>query len=95
MSDLRALEALQALHGELVAVRQHRYEGLQTLDQLLDAQSDTFKKLIDKPPRNSANRTALGTGRDARARVGRRRALTLPLAPTRQDQGRRRGIPRQ
>ncbi|KAK3902052.1 nucleoporin Nup186/Nup192/Nup205 [Staphylotrichum tortipilum] len=63
MSDLRALEALQALHGELVAVRQHRYEGLQTLDQLLDAQTGTFKKLLDKPPRNSANRTALGTGK--------------------------------
>lgn len=68
MSDLRALEALQALHGELVAVRQHRYEGLQALDQLLDAQSDTFKKLLDKPPRNSTHRTALGTGRDAHPR---------------------------
>jgi nuclear pore complex protein Nup205 len=64
MSELRPLETLQALHGELVAVRQHRYEGLQTLEQLLDAQSESFSKLIDKPPRNSANRQALGTGRD-------------------------------
>jgi nuclear pore complex protein Nup205 len=63
MSELRALEALQALHGELVAVRQHRYEGLQALEQLLDAQADAFKKLLAKPPRNSANRAALGTGR--------------------------------
>jgi nuclear pore complex protein Nup205 len=62
MSELRALEALQALHAELVAVRQHRYEGLQVLEQLLDAQTDAFEKLIDKPPRNSANRSALGTG---------------------------------
>ena len=43
MSDLRALEALQALHGELVAVRQHRFEGLQTLEQLLEAQTEAFK----------------------------------------------------
>jgi len=62
MSELRALEALQALHGELVAVRQHRYEGLQALEQLLDAQTEAFKKLIDKPPRNSAHRQSLGTG---------------------------------
>ncbi|AEO58032.1 hypothetical protein MYCTH_2304994 [Thermothelomyces thermophilus ATCC 42464] len=63
MSELRALEALQALHGELVAVRQHRYEGLPVLEQLLDAQADAFKKLIDKPPRNSAHRQSLGTGK--------------------------------
>ncbi|KAL2200981.1 nucleoporin Nup186/Nup192/Nup205 [Corynascus similis CBS 632.67] len=63
MSELRALEALQALHGELVAVRQHRYEGLQALEQLLDAQTEAFKKLIDKPPRNSAHRQSLGTGK--------------------------------
>lgn len=63
MSNLRALEGLQALHGELVAVRQHRFEGLQTLAQLLEAHNNTFKKLLDKPPRNSANRQALGTGR--------------------------------
>lgn len=64
MSELRPLETLQALHGELVAVRQHRFEGLQVLEQLLDAQTDAFQKLIDKPPRNSANRQSLGTGRD-------------------------------
>jgi nuclear pore complex protein Nup205 len=66
MSELRALEALEALHGELVTVRQHRYESLQVLEQLLDAQADAFEKLIDKPPRNSANRSALGTGMDLR-----------------------------
>lgn len=63
MSDLRALEALQALHGELVAVRQHRFEGLQALEQLLEAHTEAFKKLIDKPPRNSANRASLATGK--------------------------------
>ncbi|KAK4238936.1 nucleoporin Nup186/Nup192/Nup205 [Achaetomium macrosporum] len=63
MSELRALEALQALHAELVAVRQHRYEALPLLEQLLDAQTDAFQKLTDKPPRNSANRKSLGTGK--------------------------------
>ncbi|AEO68909.1 3bbc764c-1001-4794-a269-0296ef872e78 [Thermothielavioides terrestris] len=63
MSELRALEALQAMHGELVAVRQHRYEGLPVLEQLLDAQTDAFRKLVDKPPRNSADRTKLSEGK--------------------------------
>jgi nuclear pore complex protein Nup205 len=66
MSELRALEALQALHAELVAVRQHRYEGLPLLEQLLDAQTDAFKKLTDKPGRNTANRQSLGTSMDPR-----------------------------
>jgi nuclear pore complex protein Nup205 len=81
MSELRALEARQALHGELVAVRQHRYEGLQALEELLDAQSDAFKKLLDKPPRNSTNRAALGSGMDradARHRA-KKRMLTAGL----------------
>ncbi|KAJ4304115.1 hypothetical protein N0V88_001725 [Collariella sp. IMI 366227] len=63
MSEPRALEALQALHAELVAVRQHRYEGLPVLEQLLDVQTDAFKKLIEKPPRNTVNRQTLGTGK--------------------------------
>lgn len=63
MSDMRALEALEALHGELVAVRQHRFEGLQALEQLLESQTEAFKKLIDKDPRNPANRQSLGTGK--------------------------------
>ncbi|KAK4143669.1 nucleoporin Nup186/Nup192/Nup205 [Dichotomopilus funicola] len=63
MSELRALEALQALHGELVAVRQHRYDGIPTFERLLEAQGNAFEKLIDKPPRNSAHRQTLGTGK--------------------------------
>ncbi|KAL1838365.1 hypothetical protein VTJ49DRAFT_2774 [Mycothermus thermophilus] len=63
MSELRPLEALQALHAELVAVRQHRYNNLPVLEQLLEAQTPAFQKLIDKPPRNSAHRAELGTGK--------------------------------
>lgn len=73
MSELRALEALQALHGELVAVRQHRYEGLPVLEQLLEALTDAFKKLIDKPPRNSDHRASLGTGTTRAGRADSRR----------------------
>jgi nuclear pore complex protein Nup205 len=62
MSELRPLEALQALHAELVAVRQHRYDNIPVLEQLLEAQTPAFKKLIDKAPRNSAHRTELGKG---------------------------------
>lgn len=63
MTDLRALEGLQALHGELVAVRQHRLDNLQTLEALLEAHTEAFKKLLDKPSRNSANRTSLGSNK--------------------------------
>ncbi|KAK4165342.1 nucleoporin Nup186/Nup192/Nup205 [Cladorrhinum sp. PSN259] len=63
MSELRPLEGLQALHAELVAVRQHRLDNLQTLEALLEAHTEAFQKLLDKPPRNSANRTSLGTNK--------------------------------
>ncbi|KAK3990244.1 nucleoporin Nup186/Nup192/Nup205 [Cladorrhinum sp. PSN332] len=63
MSDFRPLEGLQALHAELVAVRQHRLDNLQTLEALLEAHTEAFRKLLDKPPRNSANRSSLGTNK--------------------------------
>lgn len=62
MSELRPLEALQALHGELLAVLQHRFEGLQTLEQLLEENTKAFKKFLDKKPRDNASRTKLGSG---------------------------------
>ncbi|KAK4192033.1 nucleoporin Nup186/Nup192/Nup205 [Podospora australis] len=67
MSDLRALEGLQALHSELVTVRQHRLEGLQTLEQLLEAHTEAFKKLLDKTPRNQTHRTSLSKDHTVKA----------------------------
>ena len=63
MTDLRKLEALQALHAELVAVRQHRFEGLQVLETLLEEQTDAFRALIAKPARDTKDREALGKGK--------------------------------
>ncbi|KAK5663994.1 hypothetical protein OQA88_207 [Cercophora sp. LCS_1] len=63
MSELRPLEALQALHGELLAVLQHRFEGLQTLEQLLEENTKAFKRFLDKKPRDNASRTRLGSGK--------------------------------
>jgi nuclear pore complex protein Nup205 len=63
MSDLRPLEALQALHGELLAVCQHRYEGLQTLELLLEENARSFKRFLDKK----------GRSQDGRGKVASRR----------------------
>ncbi|KAK3379783.1 nucleoporin Nup186/Nup192/Nup205 [Lasiosphaeria ovina] len=63
MSDLRQLEAIQALHRELLAVRDHRFGDLQILEQLLDHRAEAFEKLLDKPPRNPTSRTAVGSGK--------------------------------
>jgi len=62
MSEMRTLESLQALHGELLAVCQHRYEGLQVLEQRLEENTNAFKKFLDKKPRNQASRASLGSG---------------------------------
>jgi len=63
MSDLHALEALQALHGELLAVCQHRFEGLQTLELLLEENKKAFEKFLDKKSRNQQSREAVGKRR--------------------------------
>ncbi|KAK0646661.1 nucleoporin Nup186/Nup192/Nup205 [Cercophora newfieldiana] len=61
MSDLRHLESLQALHGELLAVCQHRFEGLQTLELLLEENKKAFEKFLDKKSRNEKSRQAVGS----------------------------------
>jgi len=62
MSGLRALESLQALHGELLAVLQRRFEGLEMLEQLLLENTQAFKRFLDKRPRNQASRDKLVSG---------------------------------
>lgn len=62
MSDLSTLEALQALHRELVAVSEHRYDGLEALDAGLQDHALMFKKLIDKRPRKAESRKAVELG---------------------------------
>jgi hypothetical protein len=61
MSDLRPLESLQALHGELLAVCQHRFEGLQALEVLLEENKKAFRQFLDKKSRNQQSRTSVGT----------------------------------
>ena len=62
MADLRPLEALQALHGELLAVCQHRFEGLQTLESLLEENTRAFRRFLDKKARNNDSRAKLVPG---------------------------------
>ncbi|KJR80819.1 nuclear pore complex protein Nup205 [Sporothrix schenckii 1099-18] len=63
MADVSTLEALQALHRELVAVSEHRYEGLEALDAGLQDHAGQFKKLIDKKPRSAESRKAVESGK--------------------------------
>ena len=62
MSEATALEALQALHRDLVAVCDHRFESLQALEQQLDAHAAAFKELLNKPPRRTESRNAVNSG---------------------------------
>ncbi|CCC10514.1 hypothetical protein SMACR_06686 [Sordaria macrospora] len=63
MAELRKFESLYALHTELQAVSQQRYEELQTVEQLLEQHADSFSKFLDKPARNATHRTNLQSGK--------------------------------
>ncbi|KAK7737793.1 hypothetical protein SLS53_006413 [Cytospora paraplurivora] len=63
MAEVTPLDALEALHRELVAVCEHRFETLHILELQLDAHAQAFKKLLDKKPRSNASRDAIKTGK--------------------------------
>ena len=65
MAEVTALDALEALHRELVAVCEHRFESLHILELQLDAHKQAFKKLLDKNPRNNASRDVVKSGSSA------------------------------
>ncbi|CAK7214180.1 hypothetical protein SBRCBS47491_002061 [Sporothrix bragantina] len=65
MADVSTLEALQALHRELVAVSEHRYENLEALDTGLQDHAAAFRNLIDKKPRKPESRKAVESGKIA------------------------------
>lgn len=62
MSETSPLEALEALHRELVAVCEHRFETFHILEQELDAHAQAFQKLLDKPVRSETSRNAVKSG---------------------------------
>ncbi|KAK3333227.1 nucleoporin Nup186/Nup192/Nup205 [Cercophora scortea] len=63
MSDLRLFESLRALQSELLSVKAHHLDDLQTLEQLLEEHTEAFKNLLAKPPRNQTSRATVSTGR--------------------------------
>jgi nuclear pore complex protein Nup205 len=62
MSDIGSLESLQSLHGDLLAVCEHRLENVETLRLSLVEHTDAFKKLLDKPSRDSKSRSTVQSG---------------------------------
>lgn len=62
MSETGSLESLQSLHRELLAVCQHRYENVEVLRLSLLEHADAFKRLLDKPARDSKSRSAVQSG---------------------------------
>lgn len=62
MTETSPLDALEALHRELVAVCEHRFESLHILEQELNTHAQAFKKLLDKPARSEQSRNAVKTG---------------------------------
>lgn len=88
MAEVTPLDALEALHRELVAVCEHRFESLHILELQLDAHAQAFKKLLDKKPRSNASRDVVKTGPLASfGLVGR--GLLMYDVCNRQDHGRR------
>ncbi|KAF3770338.1 hypothetical protein M406DRAFT_336028 [Cryphonectria parasitica EP155] len=63
MTEISPLDALEALHRELTAVLDHRFESLHILEQQLDAHAQAFRKLLDKPAKTEKSRSALKTGK--------------------------------
>ena len=63
MAELGVLEGLQALHRELLAICEHRFENLHVLEQSLQAHAEAFRKFLDKPPRSNESRTAVSSSR--------------------------------
>ncbi len=62
MSDTNSLEALLALHRELVALSERRSEAHQLLLQSLGAYAELFRNLLDKPARKKQSRDAVESG---------------------------------
>ncbi|KAB5557905.1 nucleoporin Nup186/Nup192/Nup205 [Coniochaeta sp. 2T2.1] len=62
-SDIGSLESLQSLHRELLAVCQHRFENVEVLRLSLLEHADAFKRLLDKPARDSKSRSTVQSGK--------------------------------
>jgi nuclear pore complex protein Nup205 len=57
------LETVQALHHELVSLRQHRLDNLPAVDELLEGQRAAFRNFLDKKARDAVSRKAVSSGR--------------------------------
>jgi nuclear pore complex protein Nup205 len=62
MAELASLESLQALHHDLTAICERRFENLQLLEQSLQDHAEAFRKLLTKPTRNAKSRSAVESG---------------------------------
>lgn len=64
MAEISTLEALQAFHQELIAVREGRAGAAETLENglLLGAFETELDRLWDKPPKKQDSRDAVQKG---------------------------------
>ena len=64
MTDISTLEALESLHGDLLAVQEGRPSGLDFADgsPVLEIFEREFDKFWDRPPRSDASRSAVKSG---------------------------------
>jgi hypothetical protein len=67
MTEITTLDALQSLHGDLVAIREGRPYGLDFDDSgpALRVFERELEKFWDPPPRNESNRNAVKSGTSA------------------------------
>jgi len=62
MADVDSLEALQALHRELLAVCEQRLDGLPALERSLEGLAHRFKQPLYTPPKKKESRDAVISG---------------------------------
>lgn len=67
MAEIRTLDALQAFHRELVALREGLHDGSEALDNaiLLQIFEEELQKLWEPPARNEKNRATVKSGMKA------------------------------
>ena len=63
MADLGGLESFRGLHQDLIALQSAQLRTIDKLHADLKVQVNAFRRLLDKPAKNSESRTAVKSGK--------------------------------